>query len=84
MIHNGSTASAFCWHAACSRSERSEKLRKRHDSGGLAVTPLDELIGFKHIERPKDWNLPALKVLFELLGQPLGLAQALAHEVISP
>ena len=45
----------------------------------LAVTPLDELIGFKHIERPKDWNLPALKVLFELLGQAPGLAQALTQ-----
>lgn len=45
----------------------------------LAATPLDELIGFKHIERPKDWNLPALKALFELLGQPSGLAQALTQ-----
>jgi hypothetical protein len=45
--------------------------------GQLSTTPLDELINFKHIERPKDWNLPALKALFELLGQPPGLAQAL-------
>jgi Family of unknown function (DUF6079) len=45
----------------------------------LATTPLDELIAFKHIERPKDWNLPALKALFELLGQPPGLAQALTQ-----
>jgi len=45
----------------------------------LMATPLDELINFKHIERPKDWNLPALKALFELLGQPLGLAQALTQ-----
>lgn len=45
----------------------------------LSATPLDELITFKHIERPKDWNLPALKVLFELLGQPPGLAQALTQ-----
>lgn len=45
----------------------------------LASTPLDELIAFKHIERPKDWNLPALKALFELLGQPAGLAQALTQ-----
>jgi uncharacterized protein DUF6079 len=45
----------------------------------LAATPLDELIAFKHIERPKDWNLPALKALFELLGQPAGLAQALTQ-----
>jgi hypothetical protein len=45
----------------------------------LTSTPLDELINFKHIERPKDWNLPALKALFELLGQPPGLAQALTQ-----
>jgi hypothetical protein len=45
----------------------------------LAATPLDELVGFKHAERPKDWNLPALKALFELLGQPPGLAQALTQ-----
>ena len=45
----------------------------------LTATPLDELIKFKHIERPKDWNLPALKALFELLGQPPGLAQALTQ-----
>ena len=45
----------------------------------LTATPLDELLNFKHIERPKDWNLPALKTLFELLGQPPGLAQALTQ-----
>lgn len=45
----------------------------------LSSTPLDELSNFKHIERPKDWNLPALKALFELLGQPPGLAQALTQ-----
>jgi len=45
----------------------------------LTATPLDELVNFKHIERPKDWNLPALKALFELLGQPPGLAQALTQ-----
>ena len=45
----------------------------------LTATPLDELLNFKHIERPKDWNLPALKALFELLGQAPGLAQALTQ-----
>jgi hypothetical protein len=34
----------------------------------LAGTGMDELIQFKHIERPKDWNVPALKAVFELLG----------------
>ncbi len=41
----------------------------------LAGTGIDELTQFKHIERPKDWNLPALKALFELLGLTPGLAQ---------
>ena len=41
----------------------------------LAGTGMDELTQFKHIERPKDWNLPALKALFELLGLTPGMAQ---------
>ena len=41
----------------------------------LAGTGIDELAQFKHIERPKEWNLPALKALFELLGLAPGLAQ---------
>lgn len=41
----------------------------------LAGTGIDELAQFKHIERPKDWNLPALKALFELLGLTPGMAQ---------
>jgi anion-transporting ArsA/GET3 family ATPase len=41
----------------------------------LAGTGIDELTQFKHIERPKDWNLPALKALFELLGLTPGMAQ---------
>ena len=38
-------------------------------------TSVDELAQFKHIERPKDWNLPALKALFELLDLTPGMAQ---------
>lgn len=41
----------------------------------LAGTGMDELAQFKHIERPKDWNLPALKALFELLDLTPGMAQ---------
>ena len=41
----------------------------------LAATPIGELVKFKHVERPKGWNLPALKALFELLGLTPGLAQ---------
>ncbi len=51
---------------------------KKFDATGLqqlAGTGIDELTQFKHIEQPKDWNLPALKALFELLGLTPGLAQ---------
>jgi hypothetical protein len=45
----------------------------------LAATDVDELKNFKHVEQPKDWNLPALKALFELLGLTPGSAQSVAH-----
>ena len=41
----------------------------------LVTTPVNELLDFKHIEQPKEWNLPALKALFELLGLTPGMAQ---------
>ena len=44
------------------------------DLSALAAQPLDELIRFKHVERPKDWNLPAIKALFELLDLTPGMA----------
>jgi hypothetical protein len=47
---------------------------RKFDATGLpqlAGTGVSELTQFKHIERPKDWNLPALKALFELLGPAL-------------
>ncbi|MGQ9677378.1 MAG: DUF6079 family protein, partial [Chloroflexota bacterium] len=51
---------------------------KKFDAGSLtqlAGTSVEELSQFKHIERPKDWNVPALKAVFELLGLTPGLAQ---------
>ncbi|MBW1792990.1 MAG: ATP-binding protein [Deltaproteobacteria bacterium] len=51
---------------------------KKYDATGLSQlsgNSVDELIQFKHIERPKDWNLPALKAMFELLGLTPGMAQ---------
>ena len=45
----------------------------------LAATPVDDLISFKHIEQPKDWNLPALKALCELLGLPSGYGQLITQ-----
>jgi hypothetical protein len=41
----------------------------------LASISMDDLIGFKHLEQPKEWNLPALKALFDLLGMIPGMAQ---------
>jgi hypothetical protein len=41
----------------------------------LAVTPINDLANFKHLEKPKDWNLPAIKALFEIMGLAPGLAQ---------
>ena len=41
----------------------------------LAATAINDLTQFKHIERPKDWNLPTLKALFELLDLTPGMAQ---------
>jgi hypothetical protein len=55
---------------------------KQFDATGLsqlAATPVRELAQFKHIEQPKDWNVPALKVLFELLELAPGLAQDLTQ-----
>ncbi|MCP4214851.1 MAG: ATP-binding protein [bacterium] len=43
----------------------------------LAAVDIDELTRFKHIERPKDWNLPALSRLFTLLTLSPGLAKSL-------
>jgi len=51
---------------------------KKFDATGLSQlsgNSVDDLIQFKHIERPKDWNLPALKAMFELLGLTPGMAQ---------
>lgn len=41
----------------------------------LAATSMSELDRFKHLEQPKEWNLPALKAVFELLGMTPGMAQ---------
>ena len=41
----------------------------------LANIPVSDLINFKHIERPKEWNLPGLKALFELLDLSPGMAK---------
>ena len=40
----------------------------------LASASLDSLVSFKHIEQPKEWNLPGLTALFDLLELPSGYA----------
>ncbi len=49
------------------------------DLPALAATPIDHLVEFKHLERPKDWNIPAMKALFELLGLTPGMAQLITQ-----
>ena len=52
-------------------------LGDKFDATGLSKlvsTPLDNLMSFKHIEQPREWNLPGLTALFELLGLPSGYA----------
>ena len=43
----------------------------------MAANAIPDLTEFKHLERPKDWNVPGMKALFELLH--LGPGQA--HQV---
>ena len=43
--------------------------------GQMAALDMDELAKFRHINKPKEPNLPAIKTLFELLGLSPGLAQ---------
>jgi hypothetical protein len=60
---------------------------KKFDATGLqqlAATSLDELTRFKHLEQPKEWNLPALKALFELLGMTPGNAQLVTQGSAEP
>ncbi len=50
----------------------------------LAGFGIGELKEFKHIERPRNWNLPALKALYELLGLTPGLAQLVTQSKEEP
>ncbi|UCH96958.1 MAG: ATP-binding protein, partial [Candidatus Aminicenantes bacterium] len=38
----------------------------------LSSYNFNDLLNFKHIERPKEWNIPALKALYQLLDLPPG------------
>jgi hypothetical protein len=50
----------------------------------LAAVDVLELAQFKHIERPKEWNLPALKAMFELVGLTPGMAQLVTQGKTEP
>ncbi len=55
---------------------------RRFDATGvadLADAPLDDLVNLKHVERPKEWDLPALTALFELLELGPGQARLVAQ-----
>ena len=45
----------------------------------LAARSVQELVDFKHYKAPKDWNLPALTALFELVGLRPGAARQVTH-----
>lgn len=50
----------------------------------LSATSIDELINFKHLEQPKEWNIPGLKAIFETLGLPPGNAQLITQSKEEP
>ena len=50
----------------------------------LAATDVNELARFRHLEQPKEWNLPVLKTLFELLGLSPGMAQLVTQNQDEP
>jgi len=41
----------------------------------LTATRIEDLENFKHIERPKDWDVAAIRATFELLGLTPGMVQ---------
>lgn len=43
--------------------------------GELSKIDINDLVNFKHVEKPKEWNLGAIKALFELAGLAPGMAQ---------
>ena len=47
--------------------------------GQLAAKSVDDLANFKHIERPKEWNLPAITALYELVGLAPGMARQVTN-----
>lgn len=55
---------------------------KEIDAGNISEvgkTPVKDLAQFKHVKKPKDWNLPGMRALFELLGLPPGHAAKISQ-----
>ncbi|NLJ38119.1 MAG: ATP-binding protein [Candidatus Atribacteria bacterium] len=50
----------------------------------FSTTSIDDLINFKHIEPPKEWNIPAIKALFELLELAPGKVQLITQNHDEP
>jgi hypothetical protein len=50
----------------------------------LAAVPVADVAGFKHIERPKDWNEPGMRALFEVLGLAPGMAKMITQGDSAP
>jgi hypothetical protein len=60
---------------------------KKFDAGSmedLFATPLDGLLRFTHLEQSTEWNLPALKALFELLELTPGMALLITQNMEEP
>ncbi|MBA4157055.1 MAG: ATP-binding protein [Gemmatimonadetes bacterium] len=54
------------------------------DLDALASTPVADLVAFKHLEPPKEWNVAVLRALFELVGENPGQANQIAQGSDAP
>jgi len=41
----------------------------------LVVKPVNEIADFKHVQKPKGWQLPSIRAVLELVGLPSGLVK---------
>jgi hypothetical protein len=69
-------------HSSSNSKQSNVELSQQFDASNFsesATIPIKELLAFKHLERPKAFNLPVLKALFELFALPSGLEIALSN-----
>jgi len=50
----------------------------------LVASRIEDLENFKHIERPKDWDVAAIRAIFELLGLTPGMVQMVTQGEAAP